>query len=75
MNIWRQFASVFADLRAAMRPEEIAGKIYRRLIQMHLPEDVGDPGAPRPYCLWCKTDWPCKSFSRLLDAKDKAEQR
>jgi hypothetical protein len=68
MSIWRQFANVFAEMRQAATGEAVASKVYQHLMQWHRPEDVGEPGAPRPYCLWCKTDWPCDEFVRLSDS-------
>jgi hypothetical protein len=33
--------------------------------RMHAPIDVGEPGKPHPYCLRCRTDWPCPEEIRL----------
>lgn len=72
MTIWQQIAAAFADLRAAVRSEVIAGKIWMFLLRMHRPEDAGEEGTPHPYCLRCRTDWPCEEFNRISDARDKA---
>jgi hypothetical protein len=38
--------------------------------RMHAPVDVGEPGKPHPYCLRCRTDWPCPEEIRLAGEQE-----
>lgn len=64
------FSMAVADARAAIAA--FPRRIWLALLQAHAPEDVGEPGTPRPYCLRCRSDWPCDAFTRISDARDKA---
>lgn len=72
MRTLRMIKEALADLRAATRSEVIADKIWLYLLRLHRPEDAGEEGAPRPYCLRCGTDWPCKEFDRIDAEREKA---
>jgi hypothetical protein len=56
--VWRQRGAIDKMLTTA---------VNRWLVARHKPEDIGEPGRPKPMCFTCRDPWPCAEWTKLMD--------
>lgn len=64
MSILRETLTLLRNL-----PDLIADWCDRTVMDVHRMTDLGEPGAPEPWCLRCNAVWPCTPFVEASDRK------
>ena len=55
-------------------PDLVANRVWDFAESFHRPTDLTEGDTPHPYCLRCKTNWPCLELRRLKEKRREAFQ-